>query len=140
MDRSPDERISDLTAQVAELRAINAELGRTLAAADSGTPLRSSLTAALTLSRVEDAVQAAAAARSQCETALTERDAAIAERDTARASVAAASAELERLRAMLSRRSVRTAQLAARMATPVFDGARRLRGRAAASRTSDPVS
>ena len=175
MDRFPDEHVSDLTSQVAELRAVNNELGRALAAADAGTPLRSSITAALTLSRVEDAEQAAAMARMELEAAVADRDAAVAERDrvaielqelrrvladqaaelsrrtdelaavnrtihlafterdSAHASLECASAELERLRSMLSRRSVRTAQRAARAATPLFGTARRLRGRRTAS-------
>jgi hypothetical protein len=93
MDRSVDEHVSDLTSQVAELRSVNAELGRALAAADAGTPLRSSITAALMLSRVEDAERAAAADRTEREAAIAERDAAMAERDAARTARDAAIAE-----------------------------------------------
>jgi hypothetical protein len=78
MDRSVDEHVNDLKSQVAELRSVNAELGRALAAADAGTPLRSSITAALMLSRVEDAEQAAVAARTERESAIAERDQAAA--------------------------------------------------------------
>lgn len=113
--------IAELTAQVAELRALNAELGRALVAADAGTPLRSAVTAAHLLSRLEAAEAVAAAA-------VTERDAAIAARAGVADLLAGAEVDLAVAREALSRRSVRAAQRAARAAGPVVATTRRWRG------------
>ena len=147
MDGCGDEHAS-LKSQVAELRAVNAALGRALAAADSGTPLRSSLTAALMLSQLQHAEHAATLAGSERDAAVIARDRAAGEAADLRRALAEraadiagltdelavqsrdaqlALAEVEHLRTMLNRRSVRTAQRAAKAAGPIYRTARRLR-------------
>jgi hypothetical protein len=116
MDRSHDDQIGDLRTQVAELRAVNAELGRALAAADAGTPLRSSITAALTLSRVEQAEQAAAAARDDRDVAVAERDAAVAERDAAVAQRDQMTRVLHALRTELAEQAAEVSRLSEELA------------------------
>ena len=111
MDRADDKYIADLTTQVTELRAVNAELGRALAAADTGTPLRSSITAALSLSRIRDAEQAAAAARAERELAMTERDGAVAEREGAVAERDRAVGALQEVRSALAEQAAEASRL-----------------------------
>jgi hypothetical protein len=116
MDRSHDDQIGDLRTQAAELRAVNAELGRALAAADAGTPLRSSITAALTLSRVEHADQAAAAARNDRDVAVAERDAAVAARDSAVAEREQVTHVLHALRTELAEQTAESSRLSDELA------------------------
>jgi len=116
MDRSHDEHIGDLKTQVAELRAVNAELGRALVAADAGTPLRSSITAALTLTRVEDAEQAGAVARNDRDVALAERDAAVAARDSAVAERDQVTRVLHALRTELAEQTAESSRLSDELA------------------------